>query len=504
MATDKMRTDRPGGILHEDLRKNEERLRIATQEAGMGTWDADMRSGEAVWNDTAFRIMGYEPAPGGHARVDMWRSCAHPDDLPLVLDAIERAEREGNLYACEHRICRAGTGEVRWLRAFGRFLYDAEGRSQRFVGVFFDNTERHRMLETIQQSEARFRTLVEQLPAITYIASLGQNFSATYVSPQIALLGHTPEEWLADPDSWYNALHPLDRERVMEELALGVERGGPIVIEYRMLDREGREHWFKDTATVRCDEQGNPLALQGVMLDIGERKRREAAEAAAKAQLQALTKRMESVREVERTRIAREVHDELGQALTALKLELALLEQALPRDAAVAARIASMDALIGRTVDTVRRISYELRPGVLDTLGLLAAIDWQTREFERRSGIACEMILPAAEPDIRPDRATAVFRVYQEILTNIARHAGATQVDVCLTLPAGNLLLEVADNGRGFDPGNGHGSLGLLGMRERVAEFGGLFSIDSTPSRGTRITLAVPMAPPPDSRTPDA
>ncbi len=489
---------------NEELRKNEERLHIATQEAGMGTWDADMRSGEAVWNDTAFRIMGFEPAPGGHASVDMWRACAHPDDLPLVLDAIERAEREGSLYACEHRIRRAGTGEVRWLRAFGRFLFDAEGQSQRFFGVFFDNTERHRMLEAIQQSETRFRTLVEQLPAITYIASLDRNFSATYVSPQIAMLGVTPEEWLADPDSWYKALHPLDRERVMEEFTQGIDRSGALVSEYRMLDREGKEHWFKDIASVSSDEEGKPLALQGVMLDIGERKQREATEAAAKAQLQALAKRMESVREEERTRIAREVHDELGQALTGLKLELALIEQALPRDPAVAARVASMNALIGRTVDAVRRISYELRPGVLDTLGLLAAIEWQTREFERRSGIPCELALPAAESDIRPNRATAIFRVYQEILTNIARHAGATQVDVCLTLPAGNLLLEVADNGRGFDAGNGRGSLGLLGMRERVAEFGGLFSIDSAPGRGTRITLAVPMKPPPDSRTPDA
>jgi signal transduction histidine kinase len=208
---------------------------------------------------------------------------------------------------------------------------------------------------------------------------------------------------------------------------------------------------------------------------------------------------METIREDERKRIAREVHDELGQGLTALRMELALLGRQVPADAAVAARIAAMDAAIVQTIDTVRRIAYELRPGVLDTLGLLAAIEWQTREFEKRSGIRCELALPSDEPDIRAARAVAVFRVFQEILTNIARHAGASQVDVCATVAAGNLLLEVADNGRGFVAENGeHASLGLLGMRERVAEFGGLVSVDSSPGRGTRIALALPMMPAPD------
>jgi two-component system sensor histidine kinase UhpB len=352
-------------------------------------------------------------------------------------------------------------------------------------------------------AEVLFRALVEQLPAVTYIAPLDPSLPATYVSPQIARLGYAPEEWLADPELWVKLLHPLDRERVLAEFGQGIAAGGPISSEYRLVDRDGHEHWFKDTATVIRDAEGRPAFIQGVMLDIGERKQREAAEALAKAQLQALGKRMESVREEERTRIAREVHDELGQSLTALRLELAVLGAALPQDPALAARVASMDELIGRTVDTVRRISYELRPGVLDTLGLIAAIEWQTREFERRSGIACELALPAAEPEIRPNRATAIFRVFQEILTNIARHAGATQVDVCVSLPAGNLLLEVADNGRGFPAENGEGraSLGLLGMRERVAEFGGLVSIDSQPGRGTHIAVAVPMWPSPESPT---
>ena len=347
----------------------------------------------------------------------------------------------------------------------------------------------------LPDSETRFRALVEQLPAVTYVAALDPDLPATYVSPQIAEFGFAPEDWLADPQFWVKRLHPEDRQRVLDEVARGLAAGGPILCEYRLLDAAGRPRWVKDRATVIRDADGRPLAIQGVMLDIDERKRSEAEAAQHHAQLHALNRRMESAIEEERRRIAREVHDELGQALTALRLDLALLGEGLPADPAAAARIAAMDTLIGRTVDTVRRISYELRPGVLDSLGLLAAIEWQTREFGRRTGIRCELALPEREPEVEPVRATALFRIFQEVLTNIARHAGATQVDVGVSAALGNLLIEVDDNGRGFDASTAEAgaSLGLLGMRERAAEFGGLVRIDSEPGRGTRVTLALPV-----------
>ena len=346
-------------------------------------------------------------------------------------------------------------------------------------------------------TELRYRDLVEQLPAISYIASLDASLSATYISPQIAGLGFAQREWLADPELWAKQLHPDDRERVLAAFAQGIAQGGPIACEYRLLDCDGRPRWFKDRAVVVLDRAGRPIAIQGVMLDIEERKRHEAEAAHAQAQLRALGQRLESIREDERARVAREVHDELGQSLTGLKMDLALLGADLPPEAPAAARLAAMDELVSRTIDAVRRIAYELRPAVLDTLGLVAAIEWQTLEFERKTGIRCELVIPQDEPQIGAERAAALFRIYQEILTNIARHAGATQVDVCFTLPAGNLLLEVADNGRGFDAADAQGraSLGLLGMRERAGEFGGIVDIVSHPGRGTRITVAVPLRP---------
>ena len=347
-------------------------------------------------------------------------------------------------------------------------------------------------------SEARYRSLVEQLPAVTYVAALDASLPASYVSPQIAEFGFTPEAWLADPEFWVKRLHPDDRDRVLAEFERGIAGGGPITCEYRLLDAAGRPHWVKDRAAVLRDAEGRPVAIQGVMLDIEERKRLEADTAHYLAQLQALRRRMETAIEEERRRIAREVHDELGQALTALRLELALLGDGLAADAAATARLAAMDGLIAKTIDSVRRIAYELRPGVLDSLGLLAAIEWQTREFERRSGIRCELALPEREPEVAPARATALFRIFQEVLTNIARHAGATQVDVGVAIAMGNLLIEVDDDGRGFDPSSPEAaeSLGLLGMRERAAEFGGLVSLHSEPGRGTRVTLALPLTQP--------
>ncbi len=207
--------------------------------------------------------------------------------------------------------------------------------------------------------------------------------------------------------------------------------------------------------------------------------------------------RLEATLEAQRTEIAREIHDQLAQALTALKMDLAWLERRLPqRSAELAGKIAGMAALLDRTAVAVQRIATELRPGVLDELGLPAAIEWQAREFQARTGIACQVDLAANASELDDGRATAAFRVLQEALTNVARHAGATRVMIGLRLATQALELRVEDNGRGIsDSALRHpDSLGLLGMRERAANLGGSLGITGVPGRGTTVTLTMPRA----------
>ncbi|HEX9879404.1 MAG TPA: sensor histidine kinase, partial [Candidatus Binatia bacterium] len=198
--------------------------------------------------------------------------------------------------------------------------------------------------------------------------------------------------------------------------------------------------------------------------------------------------------ENERTRVAREVHDVLGQSLTAVKMDLSWLAGRLsPGNGPLLGRIRSTLQLADSTIQTVRRISTELRPGVLD-LGLAAALEWQAREFQARTGIRCRLRLPD-QAMVAPKVSTALFRIFQETLTNIARHAGATRAEVVLRKQPDGLVLLIRDNGRGFDQADPSlsKSLGLLGMRERAAMLGGRVDVSSAPGKGTRVTAWIPL-----------
>lgn len=215
-----------------------------------------------------------------------------------------------------------------------------------------------------------------------------------------------------------------------------------------------------------------------------------------RAELRALVTRLRTVREEERTRLAREIHDELSGNLTALKMDVSLLPaRAVKGQAAFAEKLASMSELIDTTLARVHSIVTELRPVILDKLGLIAAIEWQASQFQERSGIVCETHLPAEEIAMDPDRGTAVFRIFQESLTNIARHADASKAAVDLRREADNVILAVRDNGKGIDEQliYGHHSLGLLGMRERALSFGGTVEVRALPGDGTLVTLKIPV-----------
>ncbi len=218
-------------------------------------------------------------------------------------------------------------------------------------------------------------------------------------------------------------------------------------------------------------------------------------------QLRALSVYLQSVREEERTRIAREVHDELGQALTSCKLDLSWIANRLPKDLKpLGEKARALTSHIDATIQTVRRISSELRPGVLDHLGLVAALEWQANEFQNRTGIKCDVLSNSRDKQLEQNLSTTFFRIFQETLTNVIRHAGATQVHVELRELDGRVTLEVIDNGRGISRSEitNTRSMGLLGMRERAALLGGSFKIGRAhrSKGGTRVKVSIPLSRP--------
>ena len=234
----------------------------------------------------------------------------------------------------------------------------------------------------------------------------------------------------------------------------------------------------------------------GIQRDITDRHFASEQVRVAAEQLRALASRLQQVREEERTEVAREIHDELGQALTGLKLDIAWMKNRLPRNHAMMEQCASVIERIDQTLTAVRRIATELRPSILDQLGLAAALEWQGQEFRARTGIdvTTEIVVDDA---LIPDKlGSSAFRILQESLTNVLRHSKATHVAIRLERTPSLLTLEITDNGVGASPTylNGTRSLGVIGMRERALACGGEFSIAGTPGKGTTVLLRVPLA----------
>lgn len=243
-------------------------------------------------------------------------------------------------------------------------------------------------------------------------------------------------------------------------------------------------------------EQGEIVATVTVFQDITARKRIENELRESRRQLRSLSVFLQTVREEERKRIARELHDELGQALTALKIDLDWLGgQHAMQDDKVAEKLRSMGKVLGNTVESVRRIAEDLRPGMLDDLGLAAAIEWQVEQFQERTGIRCKLSMNRDEFDLDDRVATSVFRIIQETLTNATRHASADVVNITVEENNGEICLEVRDNGKGFQFAPKKRSYGLLGMRERVNMLGGKMEILSKPGDGTSVRAAIPLQP---------
>ena len=243
------------------------------------------------------------------------------------------------------------------------------------------------------------------------------------------------------------------------------------------------------------DAQGRIAGHFGIQRDITDQHLANEQIETSRQQLRALASRLQKVREEERTFIAREIHDELGQALTGLKLDIAWMKHRLPRDHEVMDQCESIIERIDQTLSAVRRIATELRPSVLDQLGLAAALEWQGQEFGARTGIEVVMELCIDRCSVSDEVGSSAFRILQESLTNVARHAKATRVAIRLSQTSTLLTLEVCDNGVGFpeDRLEGTACLGLVGMRERALACGGEFSIVCDPLGGTTVTLLVPL-----------
>lgn len=373
-------------------------------------------------------------------------------------------------------------------------LRDRLGEIVAVGGMSLDITERKQAERKVQESEQKYRDLVENSQDLIW--AVDAQGAITFMNGASEhIYGYTPQELIGT--HWTNLAMEWDEQdahRIVAEIA---QQGGEVTGQIsKMRHRSGEEVILRANAVQHYDQAGNYTGSSGTSQDITHIV--EAAEEirASREQLRNLNNYLQVAIETERTLIAREIHDEFGQMMTGLKMDLAWLERNTELTSRQQERIQAIDLLVNEAINTIRRISSELRPGILDDLGLFPALEWLSGEYSRRADLTCLVDLPSEEPNLDPDRKTALFRIFQESMTNVIRHAHATQVETSLTMENHHLIMTIVDNGVGIsgDELRDPNSFGLLGMRERAAQWGGTVEVFGEKSRGTTVLARVPLA----------
>ncbi|MEK6768499.1 MAG: PAS domain S-box protein [Gemmatimonadota bacterium] len=439
-------------------------------------------------NPWAARMLGYEPAEmlGMSVRDVLAPEVRHEFDQYIAAIRTEGAAQ--GLMLLQTR-----TGEKRIWEY--RNTLRTEGVAAPVVrGMARDVTARRRAEQALRESEERYRTLFETATDAVYVTT--RSGQLLDVNEAAAELWGGPRDELLRLNANELYVDLRDRDRFVE----AVERQGVARnIEVRARRRDGTVRDCLGSGSARRTADGTVIGYQGIAHDITGRKKAEDVVRTSRDRLRALAVELHKVREEERTAVAREIHDEFGQALTGLKMDLTwLVDRCASGPTEVPERLGAMLELVDRSVDAVRRLAAHLRPAVLDDLGIAAAIEWLAEDLSKHSGIECHCEVPAQEPPLGTDRATAVFRIAQEALTNVARHSGARQVEIAFTATDEGVGLEVRDDGKGIteDQVASVRSIGLIGMRERAGSLGGRVYVRPGVERGTIVTLELPFKGP--------
>jgi PAS domain S-box-containing protein len=426
-----------------------------------------------------------------------WLEGMHQDDRQRWGTTFDKALRGLQPFEIEFRLRRAD-GEYGSMICVGRPYYDMQGQFAGYLCSCYDNTTRRKMESALRESEARYQGITSNVPGMVFELLRDRNgrLSFSYVSKGCeALTGVNEADLRADPEAFFRLVPLSERARLDATLDSSAKQLSTLNWVGRLVPPHGAtEKWIDIRARPRRVD-GDEVLWDGLVFDDTQSHLAQLEVERSREELRALSRHLQTIREEEKARIAREVHDELGSTLTALKMDLDWLGEHLNgAPAPVLEKRATMRKLVEAAVATTRRIVTDLRPSILDDLGLPAALRWQAAEFAKHTGARVEVDAPETREPIDRAVALALFRIFQETLTNVARHAKANQVSVKLASNDHSLVLQIRDNGIGVSEENLRKptSLGIRGMRERAEQLGGDLSVTAAPGSGTTVVISIP------------
>ncbi|MGA8489746.1 MAG: PAS domain-containing protein [Terriglobales bacterium] len=460
-----------------------DRLRLAMESSKSMGWDWDLISGRSIWFgdlQTAFGIRSDTYLPGDQE----FYQRLHPDDRERVSKAIADAIQNRKPYTAEFRIVRPD-GSIRWVTDRGNFYYAPKGAPQRGLGVAMDVTERKQAEEAIRETEERFRLVANTAPVLIWMSGTDR-LCAYFNKPWLEFTGQSLESQLGD--GWLNGVHPEDLPSCLNTYTRAFERRETFRMEYRLCRRDGIYRWVVDIGVPRFIDNSFAGYI-GSCIDITDSK-------LAKEALSDVNRRLIDAQEQERTRIARELHDDIGQRLALLTIELEEIKQHLASsDPEASTRMQDVAKRAVEIGDEVRALSHRLHSSQLEYLGVAAAAAGFCKELSEQQRVKIDFAQSGLLGAVPRDISLCLFRVLQEALHNAVKYSGVQRFAVQLRGSTNEIHLTVRDSGTGFDPEaamNGRG-LGLISMRERVSLVKGTISIASRLMRGTEISVRIPV-----------